>query len=460
MPGGRSALERAAAQAERYQARAKRLTLKALRRGRTEPEPTPWIRASALGATVGLGAGLTLTAAASALAGYFARVVVTPVKERVEDLEILAVVKGPDGDEVILPATPHTAVDGHYGLFFNGGRGFARIGRITSFTPRDGTLARRVERVTGGELRSAVRGWWSATPYLTPQDAGFEAEEVLIELPDGPAPAWHVPAADSSGPLAGKNVWGVMVHGRGGRRTEGIRALRAARELGMDSLLISYRNDGEAPPTPDGRYGLGITEWPDVEAAVQYALDHGAEDIVLFGWSMGGAISLQAVDQSPLAAKVRGLVLTGPVIDWIDVLSHHARALHLPEPVGRLTRWFISHRAGRRVTGLASPLDLRMMNWIDRAEQLRHRTIILHSIDDEVVPYGPSRHLAEISDLVSFVPFTRAKHVKEWNHKPERWDAKVIEWVTELFAAEVPGGRPEEPVPDTMEIEAVRRMAG
>ncbi|WP_147106991.1 alpha/beta hydrolase family protein [Nesterenkonia populi] len=464
VPGRRSALQRAADSAQWCRARAKRLSLKALRQTSSQPEPTPWIRASALGAAVGVGAGVTLTAAASGVAGYFARVVVTPVKERVEDLEILAVVQGPDGDEVILPATPHTVVDGVYGLFFQGGRGFARIGHITSFTPRDGTLARRVEHVTGGNLRSAVRGWWSSTPYLTPQDAGFEAEEVVIELPDGPAPAWHVPARNADGPLAGRNIWAIMVHGRGGRRTEGIRALSAAERLGIDSLLISYRNDGEAPPTPDGRYGLGITEWPDVEAAIQHAFDHGAEDVVLFGWSMGGAISLQAADRSPLASKVRGLVLTGPVIDWIDVLSHHARALHLPEPVGRLTRLFISHRAGRRFTGLASPLDLRIMNWIDRAEQLRHRTLILHSIDDEVVPYGPSRHLAEISERVSFVPFTRAKHVKEWNHKPERWDSKVVEWLTDLFTAEVPGGETDaegsEPAWDTMESEAVERMAG
>ncbi|WP_258933162.1 hypothetical protein [Nesterenkonia pannonica] len=126
------------------------------------------------------------------MAGYFARTVVTPVKERVEDLEVLAVVKGPDGDEVILPATSHTVVDGVYGLFFHGGRGFARVGRITSFTARDGTLARKVEHVAYGDLRTAVRGWWSANPHLTPQEAGFEAEEVVIELPDGPAPAWYV----------------------------------------------------------------------------------------------------------------------------------------------------------------------------------------------------------------------------------------------------------------------------
>ena len=42
-------------------------------------------------------------------------------------------------------------------------------------------------------------------------------------------------------------VWAIMVHGRGATRQEGLRAVRTARELGMSSLLISYRNDGLAP---------------------------------------------------------------------------------------------------------------------------------------------------------------------------------------------------------------------
>ncbi|WP_022872535.1 alpha/beta hydrolase family protein [Nesterenkonia alba] len=432
-------LRRAGDLAELGQVQAGRQAQNVIRRIRREPEPTPWVRAAASGAVVGLGAGLTLTAVASAVAGYFARVVVTPVKERVENLEILAVVSGSDGDEVILPATDETVVDGTYGLYFHGGQGFARIGDITSFSPRDGTLARRIEYVTGGDLRTAVRGWWSSVTYQSPADLGLEFDDVLIDLPGGPAPAWHVPPADSTGPLARQGIWAIMVHGRGGARTEGLKALGAAQRLGIDSLLISYRNDGEAPPAPDGRYGLGITEWEDVEAAIRYALEQGAEDIVLFGWSMGGAIALQTVDRSPLSARVRGLVLTGPVIDWIDVLAYQARALRIPEPVGRMTRWFISHRAGRRVTGLASPVDLKVLNWISRSEQLRHRTLILHSIDDDVVPYGPSRDLAEMNERVTFVPFTRAKHVKEWNHKPERWDEHVEQWMVDLFAAPAPG---------------------
>lgn len=395
---------------------------------------TPWLRASLLGAGTGLAAGM----AASALAGHFARVVVTPVKEHDEDLPILAVVRGPEGDEVILPATPETVIEGTYGLNFHGGRSSARIGDITSFHPRDGTIARRVEAVYNGDLRSAVRGWWTSVPHPTPEDAGFSSEDVIVDLPGGPAPAWHVPPRSRSGPLGDRKVWAIMVHGRGGRRTEGIRALGVAERLGIDSLLISYRNDGEAPDAPDGRYGLGVTEWEDVEAAVQHALDRGAEDVLLFGWSMGGAIALQTADRSPLAPAIRGLVLTGPVIDWVDVLAHQAKVNRIPVPVGRLGSWFISHPAGRWVTGLAAPVDLRMLNWIDRSDQLHVRTLILHSADDDIVPYVPSRHLAQTNDMVTFVPFTQARHVKEWNHDPHRWEESTISWVTDLFAGDSP----------------------
>lgn len=135
-------------------------------------------------------------------------------------------------------------------------------------------------------------------------------------------------------------------------------------------------------------------------------------------------------------------MLTGPVIDWIDVLSHQARARRVPEPVGQLSQWLLSNEAGRRVTGLAAPLDLKALNWIARSDQLHTRTLILHSVDDEVVPYQPSRELAERNRLVRFVAFHQARHVKEWNCDPGRWETAVYEWVTDLFSAPLPGNSP------------------
>jgi hypothetical protein len=87
----------------------------------------------ALGGVIGGGAlaGLLATGS-SALALYFARRVITPVRQRTADQEVLAVLREGDGRQVILTATPETTVEGVYGFFFDGGRGHARIGRIVS----------------------------------------------------------------------------------------------------------------------------------------------------------------------------------------------------------------------------------------------------------------------------------------------------------------------------------------
>lgn len=435
----RQTWKRAADAAELVQVAADRRVRRIFRRVRQEPEPTPWVRAALLGAGTGLAVGTALAGAMSSASAYLARMVVTPVHDETEDLRVLAVIEDSDGLQVILPVTADTIVEGTYGLHFDRGTSVARIGAITSLEPKHGTVTRRVLGVSGGDLRKTRSASISSALYRNPGEAGFDYSEVSLNLPVGEGPAWHVPNHHPEGPLAGRNIWGVMVHGRTGTRVEGIKALTTARKLGIESLLVSYRNDGVAPAGPDGLYGLGGTEWEDIEVAVQYAVDHGAQDVILFGWSMGGAVALQAADQSPLSPRIRGMVLTGPVIDWIDVLSHQARARRVPQSVGRLSQWLLSNDAGRTVTGLAAPLDLKALNWIARSDQLHTRTLILHSVDDEVVPYQPSRELAERNELVSFVPFHQARHVKEWNCDPERWESSVYTWVTELFSEPLPG---------------------
>ncbi|MFJ7751101.1 alpha/beta hydrolase family protein [Arthrobacter sp. NPDC097144] len=388
----------------------------------------PWIKWTAFGAGVGGAATAALLAATSGLGVYFARQVVTPRRTRDANLEILAVFDSEHGKQIILPANEDTTVDGTYSLYFDGGKGHARIGAIRSYVPREGTVQRDVEEIYSGDLAKALRGWWSGAIYPSPSAVGLAEEEVQVPVDGGLAPAWLVRADPDAA------TWAIMVHGRGAQRTECLRAVRTAREAGLTSLLISYRNDGEAPYTSDGRYGLGLTEWHDVEAAIRYALNHGARDVVLFGWSMGGAVSLQAADRSPLRRHIRALVLDGPVINWLDVLSHHARLNRIPVQSGRLGQWLISNPAGRALTGLAAPLDLKSMDWVSRAEEIRIPTLILHSEDDEFVPSGPSAELAEKNPgVVTFERFSKAGHTKEYNVDPERWETTVLVWLNNVL---------------------------
>jgi pimeloyl-ACP methyl ester carboxylesterase len=145
---------------------------------------------------------------------------------------------------------------------------------------------------------------------------------------------------------------------------------------------------------------------------------------------MGGAICLQAADISRYRTRIRALVLDGPVIDWMNVLTHQAELNRIPAPAGRLGQWLISNSFGRVVTGLSSPVDLKSMDWVSRADQVTVPTLILHSEDDEFVPVGPSAELAERNPgFVSFERFSRARHTKEWNVDPERWHTVTADWL-------------------------------
>lgn len=388
------------------------------------------------GIVAGGAAAAVLGAGSSALALYFARRVLTPARVRVADQEVLAVIRQSSGLQVILAATPETTQDGTYSLFFDGGKGHARIGRIISYSPAERTVLRYVDAVYQGNLETARRGWWGGAVYPDPSAVGLASEEVAIEVEGGTAPAWLIPGEPDA------ETWAVLVHGRGATRQESLRAARPVHELGLPALLISYRNDGLAPSAPDGRYGLGSTEWRDVEAAIAYALAHGAKEVVLFGWSMGGAICLQTADLSRYRNVIRAMVLDAPVIDWVNVLAHHAELNRIPSAVGRYGQLMMGHRLGRRLTGLAAPVDLKSMDWVSRAVELRTPTLIIHSVDDEYVPYRPSALLAENNpEMVTFEAFEKARHTKEWNADPDRWESLVKAWLQRQLAPRVNPGQ-------------------
>jgi alpha-beta hydrolase superfamily lysophospholipase len=172
-----------------------------------------------------------------------------------------------------------------------------------------------------------------------------------------------------------------------------------------------------------------------VEAAVLWAIAHGARDVVLVGWSMGGAIVLQAATRSWVCDRVRAVVLDAPVVDWHDVLEHQSRVNRLPSAIGRLGHPLLRHPWGRRLVGLEYPLDLHGLDWVSRAAELRLPILLIHSDDDEFVPNGPSRALAQARpDLVRLEPWHGARHTKEWNTDPERWDRVVSRFVREQLA--------------------------
>jgi pimeloyl-ACP methyl ester carboxylesterase len=310
-------------------------------------------------------------------------------------------------------------------LWLAGGAGHARLGEVVDHDVQAGTVTRSVLQIDRGRLAPGAARWNQYYYAYSPAAVGLDFENVLVPAPLGEMPAWLVDP--------GSPTWAILVHGRGASREECLRALPVLHRVGVTSLVVSYRNDRDAPPSTSGRYHLGHVEWQDVEAAVVYALEHGARDIVLIGWSMGAAITLQLLARSWTADRVRGVVLDAPVLDWRNVLAHHARVNRVPVPIGKLGQTVLEHRHARRVAGLEEPVTLDHFDWVTRAEELNVPILLLHSEDDEFVPSGPSQQLAAARpDVVTYVPFQAARHTREWNVDPERWDTEVARFVLAL----------------------------
>ena len=119
-----------------------------------------------------------------------------------------------------------------------------------------------------------------------------------------------------------------MVVGPGA--TRGCVRQRPLHDSGINIIIPTYRNDLGARHGADGRYNLGLSEWRDIEDAALFAVQEGARELLLMGWSMGGAIVLQTLSRSWLADHVSHVVLDAPVIDWTDVLVHHGAAARHP----------------------------------------------------------------------------------------------------------------------------------
>ncbi|MGY1602399.1 alpha/beta hydrolase [Geodermatophilus sp. SYSU D00815] len=292
-----------------------------------------------------------------------------------------------------------------YGLVWPGGAGALSGAPVE----QDGGV-RRALRVTAGAPPAAGTGAaLSIDVWADPTAAyGTPFRDVAYPCADAECPAWWVPGSSTT--------WMVMVHGKGAERAEPLRALGPAVAAGLPALVISYRNDPGAPADPSGRYGYGATEWRDLEAAVAFAVDHGARDVVLFGSSMGGAIVASFLQHSPSADLVRGVVLDSPMLDLRAVVEHAAHQTVLP--VLGLPVPDVLTGAAEWIAGWRDDLDWNALDYVP-GDWLTVPALVFHGTGDETVPISVSEELRDgAPDLVELVAVDGAGHVGSWNADP------------------------------------------
>jgi uncharacterized protein len=383
-------------------------------------------------------AGLTGSAALLAAAGgatwfYASRVIEPPHRRPVEPIDSdHVVVLGVAGDELVLGG-PDAGRPGWWGVRWEGG--YARVGPPTSTRQADGTgpaddvRVRRPIEFLRGEVTPGAEALFD--PWSVPPDdpgvLGEPVEEVTIDGPIGPLPAWRfTPGSDGS---PARDTWAVLVHGRSGSRVETLRFAGPCLDAGLPSLAVSYRNDPDAPASPDGRSHLGATEWMDVEAAVTWALENGAQDVVLVGLSMGGACVAELLRRSRLAPRVRAVVLEAPVLDWGPVLRRAAAERGLPTAVLPLLLPPTMALAGARTR-----IDFRSLGSFDGIEDVP--VLLIHGDADATVPVELADALAATApEVVTYLRVPDAGHLRTWNLARDEVEGAVVGFLERHLAA-------------------------
>lgn len=196
-------------------------------------------------------------------------------------------------------------------------------------------------------------------PAATPSDIGLDYREVWLETEDGERlHAWWAPHPQARAVLH-------FSHGNAGNISHRLDSLRIFHSLGLSVLMYDYRGYGQSSGSPS-EPGLYL----DAEAAWRWLVDEAGvapDQIVLFGRSLGGTVAAQLATRKQPAA----LILESTFTSVPDI----AAEIYWWLPVRRLARVQFDARSA-----------------------LAHGnqpTLIVHSPDDEIVPFSHGLALLE-----------------------------------------------------------------
>ncbi|MBG0856343.1 alpha/beta hydrolase [Streptomyces spinoverrucosus] len=372
------------------------------------------VKATAAAVTV-----MTVAGAAAVAAGRFASdAALKAPPGRPLPTEPRLTVHGTAAGRITLTRTLASLRPGSYGLAGNGSH--AVVGPVLDSAPHPAdSVVRRLERVTHGTLEPGDKVWLTPTLHIGDPGAALGLDHTDVDIPGelGPLPAWFVPGA--------RDTWVITVHGLGATREHSMNVMEFLHGLRFPVLDVSYRGDLGAPRSPDGLNHLGETEWRDLDAAIRHATGHGAQRVILYGWSTGATMALRAAAHSSVRDRVRGLVLDSPVLNWEATLRALAAARHTPGPLLPL-----AVRAAQGRTGLYG-------DRIDDAahpERLTVPTLIFHGPEDAVAPWAFSRRLADHRpDLVALHTVQQAPHNAMWNADPAGYEEVLRRFLTPLM---------------------------
>lgn len=277
----------------------------------------------------------------------------------------------------------------------------------------------------GGAARIPQSGPAAIAYRGTPRDGfGYDYSEILVPGQLGDLPAYYVPPGPSPGTT--RRTWAIFVHGLAGTRQHGYRFLPGLHDAGFPIMLISYRNDPGTAGDPSGMHAYGLTEWRDLDAAVRYALDHGASKVLLAGESMGAAIIGQFLRHSAHANRISAVILDSPAVDMPHIIRGQAAARHVPFSgwITRIGVWLADRRF---------PVQLSQARSLTTMQSFPGPMFIAQGDVDPLVPVGLADSLANGRAAPTTYLRTRgAGHGESYYADPARYRRAMAAFLTEV----------------------------
>lgn len=242
-----------------------------------------------------------------------------------------------------------------------------------------------------------------APPERTPDLWGLTWRDVPLRTPDGlRLSAWYLPVESASGCV-------LVCHGNAGNIEHRLLLARAFQAMDLSVLLFDYRGYGASEGRPSEE-GLVL----DARAALDWLRAEGWEDsrLVLYGESLGGAVALQAARGQRLGAVIVESAFTS-----------------LPE-------------LGARVYPLL-PVRLIATIRFDNLDALRSLSaplLVIHSTEDDIVPFDFGRELYRAAPLPKEFLQTVGRHNDGGFQLRVEWQDAVRDFIGRSLPAEVPAG--------------------
>ena len=209
---------------------------------------------------------------------------------------------------------------------------------------------------------------------ITPRDLKMDYQDVSFKTADGlTLRGWYIPSAKSTEKTL------ILLHGYPADKGNILPALAFLHE-DFNLLLFDFRYLGKS----EGSYSTaGAKEVEDLLAAIQFLKTRGIKEVGVWGFSMGGAVALMAIEKAP---EIRAVISESSYASLADMTFELFRIPVLNYPIAYLVGVWAKLFLG---------IDVREASPADRIRNTTLPILLIHSSADAVIPFSHARLLQQ-----------------------------------------------------------------